>query len=553
MKEKQVIHKNNGGKNMKRTFLVLALACALVFAFSAVAGAKYAGYSKIDSKGFVSWSAAQTLMGNAVNNAPAAIRGTAHGGYVTTTTKCATCHSVHRAPAVNPGAVQGTTTALANKNNREQAFLTAGSDTCINCHVDWGSQASSLLVEWGRLGTQIGGPHTSNTSSSRGCQLCHNSGIHGGGTSRYHVMNVFMLGSTTGRGDRGTNSVGLVANDDRDAMIAAEEAKLVSRYLNASSAAGTSMASWWANGTSGITSIGGLPADFYTTVGDTTSNPISGAATYFAAAKALATNYTCAVPGCHNNTVMLNLNAGMGFDRQINGTRNPDTVMTGHVLPLYTSGNGPNRTSSCGTCHPGGAAGFPTASTVVGVQDNSRAAYGCDQCHDMVGVATNSTAFPHGNRNIKVYEWELDGAQVETTLNDRGGNLWMYAGNIARSNVPGIPTGNSPTWPTTAGGAYRGPTSVNVGFADWSWKVLTGVTDGQNAEGTAKTGLMDGACLKCHVAIDAKTLAQPAASMPVYQQQAADALRHSWTDTGGGTKTGNEGRPTGSKRLFLYK
>jgi len=172
----------------------------------------------------------------------------------------------------------------------------------------------------------------------------------------------------------------------------------------------------------------------------------------------------------------------------------------------------------------------------------------------MVGVATNSTAWPHGNRNILVYEWR-NGVQYETT--SAAGNLWMYAGSIARASVGegGLNANNSTQ---TGRVAFTGQNANNPNFADQNWTVMTGVGSGRYGLDTSGTGLMDGACLKCHVALDT-------ASMTVGNHIGADALRHAWNmggssqpaaRAGNGTSTAPtwDGAPVaGSNRLFLYR
>ncbi|MCL2606727.1 MAG: hypothetical protein FWD93_05560, partial [Coriobacteriia bacterium] len=428
--------------------------------------------------------------------------------------------------------------------------------------------------------------------------MCHNTGIHGLGSSSFNVMNVFMLGNTRRGipGGSGPNTT-MVDNQlfDRDAQIRAEviEGRVlrggtldvpVSSSFPADTnvvAAPSAGSTWWYNGTRAIGPVGGLP-----------DAPDAPNVNQFAAARSLATAYTCGEAGCHMNTAMFNLNWGMGFERRdqvaavdvntgdrTGGNVNPagTAIITGHILPsVRTSGSG-NTNQACGPCHGGHSAGFPTASQETGRRDDSRRAYGCDQCHDMVGVATNSTAWPHGNRNILVYEWTADGVQHENLVT--AGNLWMYGGNIARADHPEVPTnqGNQDgTAITAAGGGatFRGRTSENISFADQSWLVLTGVANGRygipnndaasyfdhptygpNHAPPGTTGLTDGSCLKCHVALDS-------ASREALGSVGADALRHAWLlgpdgNDNNGTGAVNhvwDGRVfSNAQRLFLYR
>ncbi|MCL2403424.1 MAG: hypothetical protein FWC86_04270, partial [Coriobacteriia bacterium] len=631
-----------GELNMKRTIVILALVTAFVFAFATVAQATFRGFTPIRNQaeldagilqGFITFPEARLEMQRnfagagdfGILDPGAQLQNTAHGGYVTTTTKCVVCHSAHRASGVNdgtlvrqvpgsfsgnnittetvPAAAEGSGAStvagavnLANVQN--QLFLTAGAVTCEGCHVNTGGQASRLLVEWGGpYGTYTGGgPHG---SPARGCTMCHNAGIHGASGSSFNVMNVFMLGNTRGQIRGATPTVA----ETRDEQIIREvnEGRVLrggtldiplssmapgqtfeDRDPTLRVPAGSGGNIWWYNGTRALGPIGGLPTGF---TGAPNGNQ-------FGAARSLATAYTCGEAGCHVASAMFNLNWGMGYDR-VNYTRNANadnslgatvpvghnsagaagtSPVTGHVMPSVRATGGIN--SACGPCHAGNPAGFPTASTVEGRRDDSRRAYGCDQCHDMVGVATNSTAWPHGNRNIVVYEWLADGSQRENTAGQ--GNLWMYGGSIARARVNSETGATNSILNNSGVGSFqtfRQNSSVNGGFADQSWMVLTGIGSGRygltvnrpaaqtwsatplaDSDGlleTVNTGLTDGACLKCHVAIDS-------ASMAAAGSIGADALRHAWRGPGGALNGYWDGVPIAgqgieSSRLFLYR
>ena len=536
---------------MKKTILSLALVIAFVFAFTAVAQATYRGFTPVRTaaeveagakQGFITFQEAQAEM--ARNDVPVALQNSAHGGYVTTTTKCATCHSAHRATGINPDAAAGDASgsssgAINTANVQNQSFLTAGEGTCEGCHIPSCSQASTLLVEWAATGA---GPHAGAGSQVGGaCMLCHNAGVHGLTGSQFNVMNVYMLGNV-----RRTTSAQTVA-ETRDAQITREiqEGKVLRGQVldvpqinsldTSSVAASPSLAStWWYNGERSLGPIGTTPPAF--------GEGVTAGGIQFGAARSLATAYTCGEAGCHMNTAMFNLNWGMGFDRRADDASTPNwdntREVTGHVMPSVRVAGGENR--ACGPCHAGNPAGFPTASTTAGVRDDSRLAFGCDQCHDMVGVATNSTAWPHGNRNIQVYEWLADGTQIETTV--ASGNLWMYGGSIARSADNLVSAGNADQRVT-----FTGNNSNNLSFADQSWTVLTGVTSGRNGLPGTGTGLLDGSCLKCHVPLDS-------ASMDAKNSIGADALRHAWRHSGDALNPTWDGTaPSGSNRLFLYK
>ena len=607
---------------MKRTIVTLALVTAFVFAFAAVAMAAvtpstaYMGFTPIRTaeevapfhpvdnpnggkiQGFITFQEARAEMTR--NGVPGALQNTAHGGYITTTSLCVVCHSAHRAPGVLATALEGGAagTATANVagtpewrtaqqiadgvgvnrnlyNVQNQLFLTAGGSGCETCHVPGGSQASTLLVEWGAA-TGGGGPHASAGASVGGaCVLCHNAGVHGLSGSQFNIMDVFMLGST-----RNTSATTSTPAETRDEQIIREiyEGRILragtldiptdSDTFTRNPVAGAPVAgsTWWYDGARALGPMGGLPTGF---TGAPNGNQ-------YGAARSLATAFTCGESGCHDATAMFNLNWGMGFER-VENLRDEDnavppafnptlparavldrvgtTEVTGHVMPSLRATGGANG-NACGPCHGGNPAGFPTASTVAGAPDLSRRAWGCDQCHDMVGVATNTTAWPHGNRNILVYEWTSAGNQIETTA--AAGNLWMYGGNIARS-IEATQTGNRPGGDNILAN-FMGPTSDNINFADQSWTVLTGVTSGRYGlptgnpattppgAGLAGTGLTDGSCLKCHVPLDV-------ASREALGSIGADAVAHSWRHAGSDAlnPTWNGTAPSGSNRLFLYR
>ena len=461
-----------GHTTMKKYIFVSALAALLVFAFAAVAGAKYAGYALDGSKasptaaasttpGYLSWGGATQMMAANGLAATNPLAQTAHGGYITTTTKCAVCHSVHRATG------QGTTVGVA-----KNLFLTNSGDSCVQCHTDWGSTQAALLVEWGNpadnAGT-TGGPHGSSQ-----CATCHEGGIHGSSTSQYWGMNAYMLGGVNDAmiatelpyQDRTVNSGGALV------------ASLTSVYTDGTGT-GTS---WFVNGSTVNTAIGAIPAGMN--------------APQYAAARSLLTGWTCSRAGCHVNSVFGNIVWGQTYARRQGATSGSDTtspmmLTTGHSSAPGTNGNHAN--STCGPCHPGNPSGGYRLQAYNIATNGASRAYGCDQCHDMVGVATNSTAFPHGNRGIQVYQWNCQTGigtsayTAPTQLKTSAGNIWMYQSNIAQTA-----TGNT-----------------NTTMVDATWNVTEGATQGKNATlGPNEAGMIvDGACLKCHTPVDAASKA----------------------------------------------
>lgn len=103
----------------------------------------------------------------------------------------------------------------------------------------------------------------------------------------------------------------------------------------------------------------------------------------------------------------------------------------------------------------------------------------CESCHDMIGVATNSTAFPHANRGIDVFEGRFDhynqvpvtGATISTT-NDNATRygLWMTSAEY---------TADHSSYATATPIVYAGDTGYDY-------------------------NLQDGVCIKCHNPADMK-------------------------------------------------
>jgi len=534
----------------KKAIGVLVLSCLVCLAFSLTAGAVYKGFSPINpsnaSPGYLGNDDANALM--FANGVPSALQASAHGGYITTTTKCSVCHSLHRATGIP-------TTGAPGPQN--QMYLTSGGSACAGCHAKNGAVTSVIQVEWGTNG---GGPHANDNG---GCALCHAGGIHGREGSAFYVMNAFMLG---GNGDAQLIAelpqLALSAVSGGNPTFYVPPALTGGTDMNAGPGVPGSGNTWWYDGglafsggsltfpIPGPTEIGGMPGGSSSTA---TASPLTAA--QYSAARSVATSYTCTQTGCHVNTVMANLQWGVGFSRDITDGGIETTLATGHTLPAIMRNNGaymgngaaPSN-GACGPCHTGTMAGFPTDTF-----QPTRVAYGCDQCHDMIGVATNSTAFPHGNRDILVYEWIDNGDRtqsvVQTTMTE--GNLWMYAGNIARVNNgtlynPADITANGPTTTSTCGDYSQ--------FADLNWRVLRGVTGGaandiSAALGAAGTyagyaGLTDGSCLKCHIPLDKASLdALGASAGPAIYGHNPTMAQFPPTVTS----------PTGSRRLFLYR
>lgn len=156
---------------MKKSVFVVALAVALVLAFAASAyavgpflkitpinGSSNANYSE-----YLSWGYAKAQDG--ANNT-----GTPHGGYTTSTNKCAVCHAVHRADA------NGTVLTAINGASFTPLTYTKG---CAFCHAVGGGGFSVSQVVMGTDGSIT--PHTN-------CNRCHIASPHGMGASEYPVL-----------------------------------------------------------------------------------------------------------------------------------------------------------------------------------------------------------------------------------------------------------------------------------------------------------------------------------------------------------------------------
>jgi hypothetical protein len=281
-------------------------------------------------------------------------------------------------------------------------------------------------------------------------------------------MNVFMLGNAS------------------DTQLAAElPLQLGTTYT------GTA-ATWFNTGTTGPATLGGMPAGLN--------------AAQFATARSIATGYTCARTGCHVNSVFANVQWGQTYQREQRGAGTGFMATTGHTTD---PGAGSNHTGTgCGPCHPGNAAGGYRF--VASTQHPTAAAYGCDQCHDLVGVATNSTAFPHGNRAIDVYQWDKTDA-ISVLPNIDSGNLWMYASNMSS-------------------------TSTAIGNTiDKSFQLIQGAV-GPDATGNVGN-IVDGVCLKCHVPFDSASATASGAAAGT-NLTATNHGRPSATAIAAGTTTG---------------
>ncbi len=538
----------------KHTFFVLALAALCVFAFAAVAGAKYAGAFSTGGivvmnsngttntaetsrlAGYLSWDGANAVY-KSVNGTDEA-QTSAHGGYTTTTTKCVVCHSAHRAA----GATDDEGAIVDN-------HLTAGGSTCLNCHGTFTAGGANTKVEYSADAANQD-PHEGD------CSTCHRGGIHGRGTSEYYMMDAWMLGGQSDAtiaadlaagnwmaGENWTdraNVNGYVTPDNIESLIGQplpEDSQYAAGDVTMANAdASTSYGQWYLNGDGRYTD--GTPHPVQVATATTSEKPAAVGDAAYAAAKAMATGYTCGQTRCHTNSHFAVNKWGFSADRATrekvpDGTPQPVVAMTGHATGAWQHAGG---SPSCSPCHPDGAAGgyrlqasggsFGTGwgDSEAGLAPRTASAFGCDQCHDMVGKATNSTAFPHATDGITVYEW--NGGVGDSKANnatreekelvaDGSNNLWMYSYFI------GTPTDGSAT--TSWEGTFdmtqeaNGPTAESATAPDrnlvqsgdptyWQgeFRVIENLVGGLDDPSTATlsgkgTDMM---CLKCHVPTD---------------------------------------------------
>jgi hypothetical protein len=382
---------------MKKTLFVLMLAMVLVFAFTATAQAKYAGW--VQEEAYLSWGGA--------NQIKSAIEGTTtdqltpHGGYTQTSVKCAVCHSIHRAFSDAEGGF----------NVGGDYFLLNGVGTaaCAECHAAWGASPSDTLVA---VGENSSGPHIGTGGASCANRGCHGS-VHGvGQNTKYATVARYNLANPRIASDATTNSL--------DAWFPGAEngstSDHLTYYLDSVIASG--------NVAAGIGTTEGVNND---------------------AMKAFVTGYVCTP--CH---------PASSFTVATNGFANMIDLQGGDGLEARTG-------------HPSATGQFYTHAPT------------CEKCHDLVDVASNSTAFPHANRGIDVYESrkDYDGYSVFTQVYGDAPLLDPAAAVI----------------PTTQDDATR--------YSLWMTSSADEETDtaypiaGRLGRGGGYN-LQDGACLKCH-------------------------------------------------------
>lgn len=112
----------------------------------------------------------------------------------------------------------------------------------------------------------------------------------------------------------------------------------------------------------------------------------------------------------------------------------------------------------------------------------------CEGCHDVVGVSTGSTIFPHADRGVDVYVGRFNqhtqeavvSANIRTTTNTDATRygLWMTSANYNDN-------------------AHAEPMSGAIANSANDWQIAQGATSSA-AQANINNMLVDGACVKCH-------------------------------------------------------
>lgn len=402
---------------MKRILFTMALATALIFAFSGVAMAKYAGYAYNNpvpatdgsggtvvnpNPGYLSWMGATAIQiqhQGANNNGS-----TVHGGYAVNTTKCAVCHSAHRAASDLTAAGVGS-----------YWKLTPGGQSCVACHTPSGANpVSTKLVEWPSTYSD-GGPH----SSFNCLNACHGS-VHGGTASSLGAVRAFNL---TARND------------------AAIGAAVTAGNVRPNTVDGNTLA----------------------------ANYDSLTSTQKAANRAMVTGYTCGASGCHSSSQFAVNADGYAELRASSPAASTmlDVAMTGHGTAGATNhcstggchqpiGNASD--SSCASCHDmvgkaTNSSAFPHANRAITVWEWTRPAgvltqteknvsagnlwmYGGDVTYRDASGEPTSTVMWNGKTGIGITHGVTVGGlapnrvNTRTVIEDAAGFHDGHAGNI---------------------------------------------------------------------------------------------------------------------------
>ncbi len=311
--------------------------------------------------------------------------------------------------------------------------LTPGGQSCVACHTATGANPSDLVVEWPSVYTD-GGPHMSFNCMGQ----CH-AGVHGALVSDYESAAKFLLNPNVNPAT--TNGFGL---DE---------------------------------GLAGAISTGNLGGGVTLANLDTWPTATEDQQ----GVRAMVTGYLCAQAGCHTASQFAVNTHGYAGARTL-----PADAANGPYDQFYTGHNTGSATDSCASsgCH------------AVADDGDDAGDSKCATCHDFKGVVTGSSAWPHANRGIDVYEWVRPMGTLEVTETPViAGNLWMYTGDVTWRDTSGEPTA-TPLWD---GVAMEATVTVQGYRSDRinTRTVLQGNSSFDLVAGNPGN-IRDGVCLKCH-------------------------------------------------------
>ena len=174
--------------------------------------------------------------------------------------------------------------------------------------------------------------------------------------------------------------------------------------------------------------------------------------------KAYVTGYTCSA--CHGQSSFAVASAG--YTNQVTMVAN-----------MLTTSTGPVDAESFRTGHP--SIGNDTYGIYVPT---------CETCHDMIGVASNSTAWPHANRGIDVFKGRYD--------EEFGGANGKPGTSVSSTQI------NTDNTDATRYGLWM---TSGAATDDGSEFGVRATVDAEPIAGNPQSGynLRDGACMKCHV------------------------------------------------------
>lgn len=190
---------------MKKSILIVALACAMVFSFAAIAAADHSPqfYFNFQQKDGVVQSPAFKLVFPAsfdvtftIDNGSFALgTATPHANYSQNTAKCGVCHSVHRAPTTGTASTASPTVSSRYTLDGYTAgagtqllLKSSANGACSYCHISsgptkmYGGDATLALFGSGENSWNEFYGHTTGCTS---CHAVHGAKTFGGGASAW--------------------------------------------------------------------------------------------------------------------------------------------------------------------------------------------------------------------------------------------------------------------------------------------------------------------------------------------------------------------------------